>query len=33
MTFNDVILLLGTMFIIGLIMMPLVRKPRSQMAR
>jgi len=32
LTFNDVILLLGTMFVIGLILMPLVRRPRSQMA-
>jgi DHA2 family multidrug resistance protein len=33
LTFNDIILLLGTMFVIGLFMMPLVRRPRSQMAR
>ena len=32
LTFNDVIMLLGTMFVIGLVMMPLVRRPRSQMA-
>jgi DHA2 family multidrug resistance protein len=32
LTFNDVILLLGAMFVVGLLMMPLVRRPRSQMA-
>ena len=32
LTFNDVILLLGTMFVIGLALMPLLRRPRSQMA-
>jgi DHA2 family multidrug resistance protein len=32
LTFNDVILLLGTMFVISLVLMPLVRRPRSQMA-
>ncbi|HVC56724.1 MAG TPA: DHA2 family efflux MFS transporter permease subunit [Stellaceae bacterium] len=32
MTFNDVILALATMFVIGLFLMPLVRRPRSQMA-
>jgi DHA2 family multidrug resistance protein len=33
MTFNDVIMLLGGMFVIGLLMMPLVRRPRSPMVR
>ena len=33
LTFNDIILLLGTMFVIGLCMMPLLRRPHSQMAR
>ena len=33
MTFNDVILLLASMFVVGVILMPLVRRPRSQMAR
>ena len=32
LTFNDVILLLSTMFIIGLLLLPLVRRPRSQLA-
>ncbi len=32
MTFNDVILLLSTMFVVGLVLLPLVRRPRSQMA-
>jgi len=29
LTFNDVMLLLGSMFVIGLLLMPLVRRPRS----
>jgi MFS transporter, DHA2 family, multidrug resistance protein len=33
LTFNDVILLLAGMFILGLVLMPLVRRQRSQMAR
>jgi DHA2 family multidrug resistance protein len=33
MTFNDLLLLLGTTFFIGLLMMPLVRRPRSATAR
>jgi len=33
MTFNDVIMLLSSMFIVGFLLMPLVRRPRSQMAR
>src|SRR5258707_1943112 len=32
MTFNDLLLLLGTTFFIGLLMMPLVRRPRSATA-
>jgi len=32
LTFNDVILLLSTMFVIGLLLLPLVRRPRSQLA-
>jgi DHA2 family multidrug resistance protein len=32
MSFNDVILLLGTMFLVGLVMMPLVRQQRSAAA-
>jgi DHA2 family multidrug resistance protein len=32
MSFNDVILLLGTMFVIGLLIMPLVRRPRASPA-
>ena len=32
MSFNDVILLLGTMFVIGLLIMPLVRRQRSASA-
>ncbi len=33
LTFNDVILLLGSMFVVGFVLLPLVRRPRSQMAR
>ena len=33
LTFNDAILLLGSMFVVGLVLMPLVRRQRSQMAR
>ena len=33
MTFNDVIMLLSSTFVVGLLLMPLVRRPRSQMAR
>ena len=29
MTYNDVLLLLGVLYVVGLLMMPLVRKPRS----
>ncbi len=32
LTFNDVILMLGVLFAIGLLMMPLVRRPRSAIA-
>ena len=33
MTFNDVIMLLSGLFVVGLVLMPLVRRPRSAMAR
>ena len=33
MTFNDVIMLLSGLFVLGLVLMPLVRRPRSAMAR
>jgi DHA2 family multidrug resistance protein len=29
LTFNDVIMLLGTLFVVGLMLMPLVSRPRS----
>jgi MFS transporter, DHA2 family, multidrug resistance protein len=32
MTFNDVILLLGSLFVLSLVLMPLVRRPRQAMA-
>jgi DHA2 family multidrug resistance protein len=32
LSFNDIILLLGTTFVIGLLLMPLVRKPRPATA-
>jgi DHA2 family multidrug resistance protein len=33
MTFNDLLMLLGTTFFVGLLMMPLVKRPRSVTAR
>jgi DHA2 family multidrug resistance protein len=33
LTFNDVIMLLSGLFVLGLVMMPLLRRPRSAMAR
>jgi DHA2 family multidrug resistance protein len=33
LTFNDVIMLLAGLFVLGLLLMPLVRRPRSAMAR
>jgi DHA2 family multidrug resistance protein len=33
LTFNDVIMLLGGMFVLGVMLMPMVRRPRSPMAR
>jgi len=33
LTFNDVIMLLSWLFVLGIVLMPLVRRPRSQMAR
>jgi MFS transporter, DHA2 family, multidrug resistance protein len=33
LTFNDVIMLLAALFVLGLVLMPLVRRPRSAMAR
>jgi len=33
LTFNDVIMLLASLFVLGLVLMPLVRRPRSAMAR
>ena len=31
LTFNDLLLLLGTLFVFGLMLLPLVRRPQSQM--
>jgi DHA2 family multidrug resistance protein len=33
LTFNDVIMLLGGLFVLGLVLMPLVRRPRAAIAR
>jgi DHA2 family multidrug resistance protein len=33
LTFNDIIMLLAALFVLGLLLMPLVRRPRSAMAR
>ena len=33
LTFNDAIMLLAALFVLGLVLMPLVRRPRSAMAR
>ena len=33
LTYNDVLLLIGGVFVVGLLLMPLVRRPRSLMAR
>ena len=33
LTYNDVLLLIGGVFVVGLMLMPLVRRPRSLMAR
>ena len=32
LTYNDVLLLLGGVFVVGLMLMPLVRRPHSPMA-
>jgi DHA2 family multidrug resistance protein len=32
LTFNDVIMLLGSLFVLGLVLMPLVRRPRAAIA-
>ena len=33
LTYNDVLLLIGGVFVVGLMLLPLVRRPRSLMAR
>ena len=33
LTYNDLLLLLGVLFVFGLVLLPLVRRPRSLFAR